>query len=94
MRALGLRITASVAMSRLVDYDALPSFLGSLGFDSVTFSYPLTSVRSNFLGYCDSPLVRFTNEELIEGFDSIRGLKKHIHVVNPNQSLEEIILRI
>jgi hypothetical protein len=40
--------TASVALSRLLDIDALPAFLGDLGFKAVTFSYPLTNLNSSF----------------------------------------------
>jgi Radical SAM superfamily len=43
---LGMHATASVTMSKLVDYEALPVFLSSLGFTSVVFSYPLTHLRS------------------------------------------------
>jgi MoaA/NifB/PqqE/SkfB family radical SAM enzyme len=63
---LGLHSTASVTMSRLVDYYALPGFLTSLGFSSVTMSYPLTHLASNFLGYSDGDLVKFTTEEPLE----------------------------
>ncbi len=90
IQSLGLRSTASVAISRLVDYDALPAFLRYLGFDSVTFSYPLRSVGSNFLGYSDSLLVSFTDDELIAAFDSVKRLKRHIRVVNPKASLDEM----
>ena len=53
---LGMHATASITMSRLVDYDALPDFLTSLGFTSAVFSYPPSSLASNFLGYSDSQL--------------------------------------
>jgi len=39
-RALGLPVQASVTVSRLVRYDALPETLRRLGFDDVSFSYP------------------------------------------------------
>ena len=39
---LGLCTTASVTMSRLVDYDALPDFLTSLGFKAVMIPPSLT----------------------------------------------------
>jgi len=38
---------ASVTMSRLVDYPALPEFLRDLGFGAVTFSYPLRTLPSS-----------------------------------------------
>jgi pyruvate-formate lyase-activating enzyme len=62
---LGLHATASVTMSRLVDYDQLPEFLTDLGFASVTFSYPLTYLASNFLGFSKSELVNYSREELV-----------------------------
>jgi len=83
--------TASVTMSRLInDYSKLPDFLRSLGFDSVTFSYPLTTLASNYLGYADSNLVDYTHEELQERFEAIKALKKEFHVVNPTASIEDM----
>ena len=83
--------TASVTMSRLIDdYSQLPSFLESLGFDSVTFSYPLTTLASSYLGYAQSNLVDYTKEELDQRFEAIKALKKQFHVVNPTASIEDI----
>ncbi len=87
---LGLHATASVTMSRLVDYERLPEFLADLGFAAVTFSYPLTHLASNFLGFSKSDLVNQTGEELIASFDRIKALKKRMLVVNPTPSLEEM----
>ena len=87
---LGLHSTASVTMSRLVDYDALPDFLTSLGFRAVTFSYPLTKLDSNFLSYSDSDLVNYSEVELLEAFERVKALKKRFRVVNPTSSLEEM----
>ncbi len=88
---LGMQCTASVTMSRLLDdYSALPGFLTSLGFEAVTFSYPLTTLNSSFLGHADSPLVRYEPAELCRAFDEVKGLKRRIHVVNPRASLEEM----
>jgi len=87
---LGLHSTASVTMSRLVDYEALPDFLESLGFTAVTFSYPLGSLQSNFLGFSDSGLVNYTKEELLEAFACIKRLKKRMMVVNPTAGIEEM----
>lgn len=90
IKTLKLHSTASVTMSRMVDYESLPGFLRSLGFDSVTFSYPLSDLRSNFLGYSDSDLVSYTAEELLDSFDRVKRLKKQFRVVNPTPSLEEM----
>jgi MoaA/NifB/PqqE/SkfB family radical SAM enzyme len=87
---LKLHATASVTMSRLVDYEALPGFLTDLGFSSVTFSYPLTQLGSNFLGYSDSELVNYTTAELLEAFEQIKRLKKRFLVINPTPSIEEM----
>jgi MoaA/NifB/PqqE/SkfB family radical SAM enzyme len=86
----GLISTASVTLSRLLDIDALPAFLDDLGFKAVTFSYPLTNLNSSFLGYRDSGVVDFTQDELIALFDKVKALKSRIHVVNPTRSLEEM----
>lgn len=87
---LKLHATASVTMSRLVDYDALPDFLSQLGFTSVVFSYPLNYLPGFFLGYADSPLVTYSEQELIEAYAKVRALKARFRVVNPTLSLEEM----
>jgi MoaA/NifB/PqqE/SkfB family radical SAM enzyme len=87
---LRLHSTASVTMSRLVDYDALPDFLKSLGFKAVTFSYPLTNLKSNFLSFSDSNLVNYSDVELLQAFGQVKALKKSFQVVNPTASLEEM----
>jgi MoaA/NifB/PqqE/SkfB family radical SAM enzyme len=82
--------TASVTMSRLVDYESLPGFLTSLGFSSVVFSYPLNYLPGFFLGYADSPLVTYRDEELVEAYERVKALKKRFQVVNPTLSLNEM----
>jgi MoaA/NifB/PqqE/SkfB family radical SAM enzyme len=90
IKELGLHATASVTMSRLVDYEALPDFLNELGFTSVTFSYPLTGLASSYLSYSDSELVNQTKEELLEAFEQVKHLKRRFQVVNPTPSLNEM----
>jgi MoaA/NifB/PqqE/SkfB family radical SAM enzyme len=87
---LGASSTASVTMSRLVDYEAVPGFLGSLGFSAVTFSYPLMHLASSFLGYAAAEMVDYRDDELIEAFEKVKRLKKRFPVVNPTPSLEEM----
>jgi MoaA/NifB/PqqE/SkfB family radical SAM enzyme len=87
---LGVHSTASVTMSRLVDYEALPDFLKSLGFKAVTFSYPLTTLDSNFLSFSDSDLVSYSDAELLQAFEQVKALKKRFPVVNPAASLTEM----
>ena len=90
IKKLRLGSTASVTMSRLVDYENLPPFLESLGFSSVTFSYPLTHLGSSFLGYAKSKLVNQNPEELIKAFEKVKRIKKRFRVVNPTPSIEEM----
>lgn len=90
LEELGVHPTASVTMSRLVDYDALPGFLASLGFTAVTFSYPLTHLNSNFLGFSGSDLVDYSKEELLAAFDKVEALKKSFRVVNPTASIDDM----
>jgi MoaA/NifB/PqqE/SkfB family radical SAM enzyme len=87
---LGLRSTASTTMSRLVDYEMLPGFLESLNFSSVTFSYPITLLKSSYLGYAQSRLIDYDKEELLEAFEKVKRLKRRFHVVNPISSLDEM----
>jgi MoaA/NifB/PqqE/SkfB family radical SAM enzyme len=91
LRQVKIQSTASVTMSRLIDdYAQLPGFLKSLGFESVTFSYPLTTLGSSFLGHANSHLVSYTSEELLRAFEEVKTLKRQLHVVNPTASLEEM----
>jgi MoaA/NifB/PqqE/SkfB family radical SAM enzyme len=86
-----IQSTASVTMSRLIDdYGALPAFLKDLGFEAVTFSYPLTRLNSSFLGHADSPLVSYDPEELFRAFEEVKRVKRQMRVVNPTASLEEM----
>jgi MoaA/NifB/PqqE/SkfB family radical SAM enzyme len=94
---LGVQTTASVTASRLIeDYEKLPDFLAALGFRSCTFSYPLTSLASSYLGFADSKLVNFDTQELIGVFEKIKRLKEQQHkngglpVINPRAGLEEM----
>jgi MoaA/NifB/PqqE/SkfB family radical SAM enzyme len=92
-RGAGIQTTASITASRLIDdYEKLPEFLKSLGFRSCTFSYPLTSLASSYLGFSDSGLVNYTTEELIEVFERIKRMKQSsgFPVVNPTESLTEM----
>jgi MoaA/NifB/PqqE/SkfB family radical SAM enzyme len=86
----GIHSTASVTASRLVDYEKLQPFLTSLGFTSVTFSYPVTELGSNFLGYSASELVNQSREELLADFDKMKAMKSGFQVVNPSASLDEM----
>ena len=79
-KELGVQSTASVTMSRLVDYDKLPAFLEWLGFTAVTFSYPLTSLDSNFLSFSTSDLVNYSKDELIVAFDKVKAMKDAIYL--------------
>ncbi len=96
--ALGIARTASVTVSKLVgDYAALPRMLKSLGFDNLTFSYPLTPLHSTYLSYSSSDLVSYSDEELKDRFRAIQALKrtearKHAFpIMNPTESLNEMV---
>ena len=90
---LGVQTTASVTASKLIeDYDKLPAFLTELGFQSCTFSYPLSSLASSYLSFSDSSLVSYRTEELIEVFERIKRMKRRtgFPVVNPAESLTDM----
>jgi MoaA/NifB/PqqE/SkfB family radical SAM enzyme len=90
---LGIQTTASVTASKLIDdYGKLPDFLRALGFQSCTFSYPLTSLASSYLSFSDSSLVSYGTEELIGVFEKIKQMKARsgFPVVNPTESLTEM----
>lgn len=92
-RGAGIQTMASVTASRLVeDFGKLPGFLGSLGFTSCTFSYPLTQLQSSYLSFSDGGLVSFSPDELVALFERIKEMKRHsgFPVANPLESLEEM----
>lgn len=90
---LGIQTTASITASKLIDdYDKLPTFLRALGFNSCTFSYPLTSLGSSYLSFSNSSLVSYETEQLVGLFDKMKRLKAHSDflVVNPTESLSDM----
>ena len=90
---LGIQTTASVTASKLIDdYEKLPAFLKELGFNSCTFSYPLTTLNSSYLSFSDSSLVNYSTEELVGVFEQIKTMKHRsgFPVVNPTESLTEM----
>jgi len=82
--------SASVTMSRLVDYPTLPEALRDLGFGAVTFSYPLRTLPSSYLACAESPLVDFTPEQLHASFEAVKALGKQFPVLNPVASIEDM----
>ena len=96
-RELGVESVASVTASKLIDdYQKLPQFLVSLGFDRCTFSYPLSikdPLESSYLSFSDSGLVDYTTDELITVFEKLAELKKNpdVTIVNPLESFREMI---
>jgi MoaA/NifB/PqqE/SkfB family radical SAM enzyme len=93
MRRTGLDPVASVTLSRLIgDLGKMLSFLEDLGFHRVTFSYPITRLRSNYLGFADHYSVDFTPEELYEWFSQIKALKDRtsLHILNPRLGLSDL----
>jgi MoaA/NifB/PqqE/SkfB family radical SAM enzyme len=91
--SVGVQTTASITASRLIDdYDKLPTFLEGLGFQSCTFSYPLTSLASSYLSFSNSGLVAYSKDELLQVFEKIKQMKRRSSflVVNPMESLTEM----
>jgi len=91
LKEAGVGATASVTLNRLLtDFDKLPETLTELGFEAVTFSFPLTSLDSSYLGASDSDLVTFTREELHQWIDRVQDLKRRFPVLNPTASLRDM----
>lgn len=91
-RSAGIPTMASVTLSRLVCYEALPGLLKELGFDAVTFSYPRRApLGSTSLVFSqDSALINFEQEELLKALEAIKSLKKRFPVLNPIASVDDI----
>jgi MoaA/NifB/PqqE/SkfB family radical SAM enzyme len=92
IKALGVPVMASVTVSKLVDFEALPATLRRLGFDAVTFSYPRKEpFGSSSLVFGEaSELVDFTDEELDAALEAILRLKRRFPVLNPAASVRDI----
>lgn len=91
-RNRGIPTLASVTVSRLVNYEALPPALTALGFDAVTFCYPRQArLGSSSLIYSeDSSLVAFQDEELLQTLEAIAALRRRFRVMNSAAALEEM----
>jgi MoaA/NifB/PqqE/SkfB family radical SAM enzyme len=89
---LGLRVWASVTVSRLVDYERLPDTLRGLGFDAVSFSYPRQEAfGSTSLVYDEqSALIDMSADELLAALNSIAEMGKRFRVLGPDTSLDEV----
>jgi MoaA/NifB/PqqE/SkfB family radical SAM enzyme len=93
VRQAGIRAVASVTISRLwEDLDELGAFIADLGFDRLTFSYPLTRLHSSYLGCAENELVSFSPEELDRLFARIVDFKERspVMILNPRVSLEDL----
>jgi MoaA/NifB/PqqE/SkfB family radical SAM enzyme len=93
LAAAGLSPVASVTLSRLVgDLAAMLRFLKDMGFDRVTFSYPITRLHSNYLGFADHVSVDFSPGELHRWYGDIKALKNGagVHILNPKLALSDL----
>lgn len=91
LKKAGIGVTASVTLNRLLtSIEQLPNTLSGLGFDAVTFSFPLTSIDSSYLGAADSSLVTFSREETHRWIEQVENLKKAFPVLNPSASLKDM----
>jgi len=93
LRRAGLAPVASVTLSRLLgDLGEMLRFLEALGFQRVTFSYPITRLGSSYLGCAEHYSVDFTPEELHRWFAQVKALKAatSIHILNPVQALSDL----
>ncbi|WP_028207979.1 radical SAM protein [Paraburkholderia nodosa] len=90
--AFGIPVCATVTVSHLVRYAALPETLNQLGFDSVVFSYPRREAfGSTSLVYDEnSKLVDLSRDELLEALSAIEALKKRFRVMDPGAALDEV----
>lgn len=95
-RHLGIPTLASVTISRLVNYRALPATVADLAFDAVTFCYPRqTRLGSSSLIYSeDSSLIAFQQRELLQALQEIAALRKHFRVMNSAAALDEMARHI
>ncbi|MGM9999607.1 MAG: radical SAM protein [Candidatus Bruticola sp.] len=82
---------ASVTLSKILGpLSELPRTLDRMGFDAVTFSFPLINLDSNYLGCKDSELVNYTPEEMHKLIDEVIKLKSSYKVLNPTASMMDM----
>jgi MoaA/NifB/PqqE/SkfB family radical SAM enzyme len=93
LKSRSIETLASVTINKLIDdFESLPRFLESLGFSMVTFSYPKRALGSSSLVFSEtSPLVHYSVDELVGAFESIKRMKKRFPILNPSESLSEMI---
>lgn len=96
LKRMGLKTVASVCVSKLIkDYGELVKFLEYLGFETVTFAYPKRALGSSSLVFSEvSSLVDFTPQELTTALGEIKKVKRHLGVLNPEESLSEMIRHV
>jgi MoaA/NifB/PqqE/SkfB family radical SAM enzyme len=85
MRDRGVPVIASVAVSRLVDFAALPRTLERLGFDAATFSYP----RKAPVGSAQAP-ADLSDEELLAALDAVLRMRDRFPVLNPAAAIRDM----
>jgi MoaA/NifB/PqqE/SkfB family radical SAM enzyme len=93
LRRAGLAPVASVTLSRLIsDLGEMLRFLEELGFQRVTFSYPITRLNSSYLGCAEHYSVDFTPEELHRWFTQVKALKAttSVNILNPWLALSDL----
>jgi MoaA/NifB/PqqE/SkfB family radical SAM enzyme len=96
-RRAGVLTFASVTVSRLVDFEKLPSLLLDLGFEGIIFSYPRRENEDGVrlpLGFgAQTPLTDYQGPELAAVYQSIKKLKKIMPIINPTVGIEEMARR-
>ncbi len=93
LKPTGIKTVASVTINRLIDdYERLADALSALGFETVTFTYPKRELHSSSRVFSDSSsLIDFTDDELVERLQAVKRLKRRFSVLNPAESLTEMI---
>jgi MoaA/NifB/PqqE/SkfB family radical SAM enzyme len=89
----GMKPVASVTISRLFsDFEVLGKFLDYLGFQLVTFSYPLTTLNSSYLSYAADDAVTFSDTEMVDIFQGLKDWMSQapVTVLNPSLAMTEL----
>jgi len=93
LKRYGIKTVASVTVNKLIDdFEHLATTLKELGFETVTFTYPKRDLNSSSLVFSDSSsLIDYSEDEMVQALENVQTLKKHFPVLNPAESLREII---
>ena len=93
LKIQNMNVQGLTTISRLnyLDLEKILEYQSQIGIKGTTFCYPMVSMDSTFKLGGDSKYVTFSKEELIEILIEIKKLHKKYNILNPVESIDDII---